>query len=381
MVLSALRGPAAAWSPRVSTDDLHELPPLYGRWLTELLAGGIPRETRATCRDCAMCVKDDGTLPTATYFFDAAVKCCVYLPELPNYLIGRILADGDDDPRAVAGRDSVRARLAAPGMATPIGLRRPTTYDLAYRNSAETLGRSLALRCPHYVEDDGGQCGIWKHRDSVCTTFFCRFVRGQTGAAQWRAIQDLLEAVEGTLARHLALELGIDVEVVSHFTPRAGKGVIRPVPTGNDIDGRVDPATTAWMWGRWHGREEAYYTACAGKVEALSWADVRAIGGADLAVLEGVVRRAHGRVLSNDVPVRLKLGAVQLAAPRVGGVRVVTYSAMDAIDLPTALLPLLPLFDGRETLEILKDLSENHDVGLEPDFLRQLVDWGVLVPA
>jgi hypothetical protein len=72
---------------------------------------------------------------------------------------------------------------------------------------------------------------------------------------------------------------------------------------------------------------------------------------------------------------------VQLAAPRAGGVRAVTFSVLDAIDLPTALLPLLPLFDGRETLEILKDLSENHDVGLELDFLRQLVDWGVLVAA
>lgn len=365
----------------MSAAPLHDLPPLYGRWVVEMLGAGVPRETRATCHDCAMCVKGDGTLPTATYFFDAAVKCCVYLPELPNFLVGRILADPDADPRAAAGRASVRARVAAAGMATPIGLRRPPTYDLAYRNSAETLGRSLTLRCPHYVEAGGGQCGIWKHRDAVCTTFFCRFERGQVGSAQWRAIQDLLEAVEGLLARHLALELGIDVEVVGHFTPREGKGATRPTPTGNDIDGRADPQTTAWMWGPWLGREEAFYTACAEKVEGLSWADVRAIGGPDLAVLEGVARRAHGRATSVDLPGRLKLGTVQLAAARAGGVRAVTYSVMDAIDLPTPLLPLLPLFDGRETQAILDDLSSNHGVGLEPDFLRQLVDWGVLVPA
>jgi hypothetical protein len=359
--------------------SLHELPPLYGRWVGEVLGAGIPRETRATCEDCAMCVKPDGTLPTATYFFDRAVKCCVYLPELASFLVGRILADDDPDPRAVAGRASVRARIAQPGMATPVGLRRPPSYDLVYRNSAETLGRSLTLRCPHYVEDGGGQCGIWKHRDAVCTTFFCKFVRGKVGSDQWRAIQELLEAVEGALARHFALELGIDVEVVGHFTPREGKCASRPAPTGLQIDGNADPALLAWMWGPWRGREEDFYRECGARASTLSWADVRAVGGSDLAVLEGIARRAFERATSDLLPARLRLGTVQLAAPRDGGVRAVTYSVTDAIDLPTALLPLLPLFDGRETLEILKDLLENHGVGLEPPFLRALVDWGVLV--
>lgn len=36
-------------------------PPLYGRWLGELLAGGISRKMRTTCDNCAMCVKGDGT--------------------------------------------------------------------------------------------------------------------------------------------------------------------------------------------------------------------------------------------------------------------------------------------------------------------------------
>ncbi|MEO7327206.1 MAG: hypothetical protein ABI193_01420 [Minicystis sp.] len=55
-------------------------------------------------------------------------------------------------------------------------------------------------------------------------------------------------------------------------------------------------------------------------------------------------------------------------------------SHLDAIDLPHALLTVLPLFDGRETKEILQDLAAR-GVGIEASYLRQLCDWGILVQA
>ena len=85
----------------------HELPPLYHRWVTGMLADQIPRETLATCASCAMCVTPQGAVPNSIYTFDPDLKCCVYLPILPNFLVGRILAD----PRNAAGVDSVRRRL------------------------------------------------------------------------------------------------------------------------------------------------------------------------------------------------------------------------------------------------------------------------------
>ena len=38
---------------------VHELPPLYHAWMADLLTGPIPRESNATCHDCAMCVKGE----------------------------------------------------------------------------------------------------------------------------------------------------------------------------------------------------------------------------------------------------------------------------------------------------------------------------------
>ncbi|HYL82493.1 MAG TPA: hypothetical protein VEU07_16870, partial [Candidatus Acidoferrum sp.] len=68
------------------------LPPLYGRWMDDLLPGPIPRETAATCDDCAMW-PGPGDQPRSDFFFLPETKCCTYIPTLPNYLVGRILED------------------------------------------------------------------------------------------------------------------------------------------------------------------------------------------------------------------------------------------------------------------------------------------------
>ncbi|MFO0759639.1 MAG: hypothetical protein U0359_24310 [Byssovorax sp.] len=360
-----------------SEGPFHALPPLYAGWAKDLLGGPIPAETEATCHDCAMCIKPDGTLPTSIYFFDPALKCCVYMPELPSFLAGRILAD--EDPAGAIGRATLRARIEKRIAVTPLGVGRPPSYDLLFRNSASTLGRSRTLRCPHFVEE-GGTCGIWKHRDAMCTTWFCRFVRGQVGADFWKALRELLVIVEGTLARHAALELGVDVEVLSRWIPRERQTALAQVPEGRELDGEVEDAAYAAMWGEWAGKEEAFYRAAAARVEGLRFDEVLAIGGPEMAILAGVAKRAYARLGSDLVPLRLRVGSFQIASQRDGGVRAVTHSHLDAIDLPSALLTVLPAFDGRPTEEVLHELAAR-GVGFEAGYLRKLCDYGILVPA
>ena len=83
------------------------LPPLYARWTDELLGGPIPAETRATCLDCAMWVKE-GRNPAAydpftgqEISFLPSTKCCTYVPSLPNFLAGGVLLD--EDPAVAPG--------------------------------------------------------------------------------------------------------------------------------------------------------------------------------------------------------------------------------------------------------------------------------------
>ena len=119
------------------------LPPLYAAWMDELLAGPIPRETDATCDDCAMCA--DGEEPEESgAFFSRETKCCTYIPTLPNYLVGRILSDDDQD--FAKGRATLVARLRAGIAVTPLGLGQPPNFQALYGQSPESLfGRSRTL--------------------------------------------------------------------------------------------------------------------------------------------------------------------------------------------------------------------------------------------
>ncbi len=349
--------------------DAYALPTLFDQWLRDALPAPLPSERGATCDACAMCPQGEA-LPTSLYLFDAEVKCCVYQPELPNFLVGRAL----DEP----GGHTVQARIDRRLGLTPLGLDRPASYNVAYRNSVNTIGRARSLRCPHFLED-GGRCGIWKSRDALCSTWFCRHERGPVGAAMWMATLELLAAVQHTLSWWAVREEGLPLEPLaallpkSDFDPRAA-----PKPDAAAMDGRPNEEALKALWGDHYGAEADFYRATARRVEVLSWAEVLAIGGPELQVRLDLLRSRQQRHRETTLPERLTVGAFEVVAQRVGGVRVVTYSSLDALDLPNALLGVLPAFDGRPTQEVLDQLESAWNLAIDPALLQRLVDWGVL---
>src|SRR4051812_29785332 len=130
------------------------LPPLYARWLEELGCGPLPEEREATCSDCAMCSDDPHAVGE---FFDPHTKCCTYVPELFNFLVGRVLADESADPVARRGRKSVVKRIRDADGVTPLGLGRPRAHLSLYRQSSDAFGHAQSMRCPHYVDEAGGR--------------------------------------------------------------------------------------------------------------------------------------------------------------------------------------------------------------------------------
>ena len=251
------------------------LPPLYERWVDQLLGRPIPPESEATCSNCVMLARGDEEHTSVRRFFDSTTRCCTYLPSLPNFLVGPILADSDAG--MAAGRRSVGARLDRGVAVTPLGLGTPATYTLLYANGTDGFGASHALRCPHHL-DDGG-CGIWPHRMSVCATWFCKYSRGAVGRKFWRALQVLLAGVEKDLARWCLLELRLGAGALGRLFPP-------PEPTSHSqtidrfqLDGRVDPEQHAAVWGEWEGRERELFDACGNLVDRLDWQDVLDICG------------------------------------------------------------------------------------------------------
>lgn len=352
------RLPALAPSP---------LPPLYARWTDELLGGPVPPEPRATCSACPMLPEAGATLRPGA-FFDPRTKCCTYVPRLPNFLVGRALAD-EDTP----GRASLEARIERRVAVSPLGLGVPASYALLYEHAAQhdAFGRVPDLRCPHFLDD--GRCGVWRHRGAVCSTWFCRHERGLVGRDLFRrGLEPLLREVERDLSRYCALRLEVDPTAIEVMLPNTRDSARRGVH-GMEL-GELDQALYAQSWGGWLGRERAFFCACAELVEPLAWADVVRIAGPTVQLLAALTRELLRRAEDPTLPARLRPGTFRVLEARGASVRVTSYSPHDAIDIPAPALALLPAFDGRPTRQVLRD----HGPVLTEALVRQWVDFGIL---
>lgn len=354
------------------------LPPLYAAWVDELLQGQIPQETEATCHDCAMCseLKDQGT---SGYFFRPDTKCCTYVPDLPNFLVGRLLSD--TDPRLAAGKASVEVRLDGGVGVTPRGLGRSRVQGLLYTQGFGTaFGRNRTLRCPHYLEEEGGLCGIWLHRNAICATWFCKHVRGAVGDRFWKRLVQLLCAVEGALTRWCALELGVESEALAClFPPPRAPGHPDPLEP-SEIDAVVDPAKYRGLWGNWWGREREFYERSGRLVKPLSWAKIISIAGPEVRLYARLTLEAYEALVSPEMPDQLVAAPLQITPMGKQTSRVMTYSPYDPLEVSKAVLDLLPFFDGRPIKDVLKRIQKEKRIRLEKDLIRKLVDFQILIP-
>ena len=315
----------------------------------------------------------------AHYYFDPVIKCCTYIPELHNFLVGRILTD--NDPSAQTGRATVQKRIADQIGVTPLGLAQPPVFALLYHRSEQSFGRSRTLRCPHYIEE-GGRCGVWRHRDSTCATWFCKHVRGNLGHAFWQeSLHRLLSAIERDLARWCILEMHPTDELLEQLAGTAAWTSSTEKVTGESLNNMVSPETYARLWGEWHGRETEFFDGCADLVNRLSWADVLAISGPGVQVYARLTKQAYHRLMSSDLPPALKVGSMQLVRIQHGLTRINTYSSYDPLDVPQVVMEVLPYFDGRPTNAALSSIEEERGVRLDLDLVRKMADFGLLIPA
>ncbi len=327
-------------------------PPLLERWLRSFLGGPIPREPRTTCGDCAMLRPEPFHDERR---FERATKCCTFFPQLPSFLVGGLLLD--EDPAIARGRERVRQRVVDGLHATPLGLGRPPIFlDLYTPDSS--FGHAQALRCPYYIDEDGGLCGIWRHREATCATWFCKHERGRVGHHFWARLNELLKNAEHRLAWVLALELGIDRDALLALEPA-------PFDLRKDEDGDHYRG----IWGPWAGRELEFYTETARRAAPLAWTDVRARCGA---VLDPYVARAEEaqRGLLDDTPLpeHARVAVYERLGSTGTRVRLRTYSEYNPLEVPVAVADALPQLASRPVAA----------VGIDEATLRQLLDYGVL---
>lgn len=363
----------------MATTTTSHLPPLYAKWFGDLLNGEIPSEARATCHDCAMCESGGEQKGPGGNLFNPQTKCCTYLPRLHNYLVGMILMD--EDPAMARGRITVEARLQAGLAVTPLGLEQPSKHKVLYSQiDPRAFGRAQSLLCPHYISEQGGLCSVWKYRESICSTWFCKYERGAVGREFWEAAKRLLLSVEDDLSRWCAFKLELNETAMALLlAPRMVNGQ-RPPLTLEDLDDQVDPVKQRRAWGNWYGREREFYRACADLVAPLDWSDVLAICGPEAQARARLTQRAYRRMSADDIPNRLRVGAFtiieanhdsySLYAPGIG---------IDTFKVSARVMRLLPYFDGRPTTESVAQIVAKEGLRFTDELLRRLVDFRILV--
>jgi hypothetical protein len=347
--------------------------------MDQLLAGAIPHETEATCDECAMRPAPGDSSSETDWFYHPETKCCTYVPTLPNFLIGRIL--GDEDPALASGQATVKARLESGVAVTPLGIGKPPAFSLIYDQAGTTaFGKTRSLRCPHYLEE-GGRCGVWQHRASVCCTWFCKHVRGAVGQAFWTTLHRLLSAVEQTLTRWCVLQLDPGITALQRLFPPPNQSGQRTPVSPQELDGHADPDRYRSLWGRWAGREVAFYRECARRVEPLTWKRITAIGGPEISLYSRLVQDGHRELLDRGLPPSLRVGSFRVEKVSPESARVSGYSGTESLELPRALLDVLPFFDGRPTEEALSAIRVERNIKVHLGLVRKLVDFEILVPA
>jgi hypothetical protein len=326
------------------------LPALYRKWVDQIVGEDIYTEPRATCEDCAMC---KAVQPPASQdqYFNPNVKCCSYYPPLPNFLIGAIISD--DDPSLSEVKGDFLERIMK-FLITPLGLLAPQMVHLY--NVFKPFGQYEHLLCPFFLNHSGGLCGIWKYRNSVCSTYFCKHERGGVGWLFWRRLALMLLSVEKSLANYCAEQFPVIIP-----------------ENASDIREKT--------WGNWTFREAEFFQNCWNIVEPLNWDDVVKIGGAHLESRLNEFKKQFKVVQSKVLPEILKIN-YQFRYEEVaeGLSRVWGYSKYNPIDLPTKIVQLLVYFDGRTITEVVNQIKSEEGITIDDDLLQKLSDYEILLP-
>jgi hypothetical protein len=349
------------------------VPVFYHRLLPPFFDEEIPAETFSRCASCPMTASSREEMEEeVSRPFAPDTKCCTYIPRLPNYFAGAVFSDDE----MKTGRELLRKRISGKRGIFPQGIYPDKKYRLLYefgRNNG--FGKSSLLKCPYFVQGEYN-CTLWKYRESICATWFCKYLAADAGRDFWYEMRDLFKLIQEKLIGHAILKQGLQ------DLPPFGKDEqltyedLEELPE-NDKDYRQ-------RWQHWEGREEAFYIRCFEIIDRLQADEFQHIMGPDYTDLLKKLEKKYHRMV--DLPALLKLnptGGFQEAMPGKYRLRLSSYIDRNetiiaySFDVPK---PVLDCFrDGnKKTDRILKELSDEFGIELGKDMIIAMFHHGIL---
>lgn len=238
----------------------YQVPAIYQRVLPSMLLDLDPVETKATCDACAMA---PGRTRTKIKY-QADLKCCTFHPWLPNFAVGALLRQENPSP-------VIRQKIRDRHYALPIGIAPPLKYQVDFNARVEQdFGNRADWLCPYY-DRERNLCGVWRHRGSVCTSFYCKSDQGKDGKRFWRSFEDLLSYWEVSLMEEALVRLDFSPRQVSDLLSYLNRFEAAP----EEIESFVLPEKKAReLWNGYYDDQEGFYEKSLRVIENLSPGDL-----------------------------------------------------------------------------------------------------------
>lgn len=225
------------------------LPTVYQHLIPREILEFQIREQKANCAHCYMAFHHKKNEKR----YDSKLKCCTYEPFLPNYLVGALFSD-QTTPEST--RNHLREKISKRKFALPVGMTAPVKYQLEYQqNRDEDFGVNPKWLCS-YFDKTNNNCGIWRNRSAVCTSFFCVSDYGDKGKDFWGNLENYLVFVEMALVE----------EVMAHldFSPRQVNECLDFVKRHEGKGWELSEMTIPYdvsvkLWNGYYNEQEEFY--------------------------------------------------------------------------------------------------------------------------
>ena len=351
------------------------IPEFYYKFLPDLFNEEIPEESFTNCQECPMICNSREELNTdLSKPFAPDTKCCTFIPRIPNYFAGAILSDQNDSMEA--GKKTLIQKINEKKGIYPQGVYPTKKYSMLYEwGKNQSFGKSLALRCPYYIQGKYN-CTLWKYREAICATWFCKNLAQNAGHSFWSSITRYFKHVQESL--------------LTYVIQKEGLHLIDPYGTDNhlsyeDIDDlAMSKEEYSYRWGEWEGREIEFYKHAFQSISSLSKEEFESISGIQLHVLLSEINSCLKGVM--NIPEKLKINPnITFNEVLTGYYRIefktyiernnstITY----AFDLPKE---ILNAFNGKHTTkEVLKIIEQNHKTELGNDIIISLYHHDILI--
>jgi Fe-S-cluster containining protein len=291
-------------------------------------------------------------------------------------LVGGILSD--PDPGLDEGRRRIRERIEKRVAVTPQALYFPKRYRLMHKyGMPQSFGRSSTMLCPYYVKENG-LCSIWKFRDAMCSTYFCKTVAGNEGQKFWKVLRTYINHAEGSLCLYPLYKMNWDIESTWDYYNDLESATLQP----EDLD-ETAPSEESYqkMWRDWVGREEEFYRESYRIVSELTRDEFNRIAGITGNVILSWLKEKYNDVMNPKIPPVLFKYPQLLAIPMTDGESYSVRTDVGFFTIMTALREILNYFDGvRTTEEIKKIVLEEYQDELSDELIQSMYFNHLVLP-